>query len=292
MTSIEHGVFVPPERRRMGMVFQSYAIWPHMTVFDNVAYPCGPAVSPFSEVAPRVGEAHRLVQLEGYERATPHSFRAPAATRGPCPRPGCSILLCAAARRAALQPRCPAPRGNAVQIRELQQRLKITTVYVTHDQSEALWLSDIVAVMHAGKIVQLGPPREIYETPANQFVASFVGSTNFIRGRASSQDGLVETSVGVLRCRLPSGTRADDELLFSIRPSAAAIRIEPPHDASNVITAAACTRRSTLANGLTARWTVAESCCVPHRPGRRAEARPGRLPDGRARSLHRLTTER
>jgi len=129
------------------------------------------------------------------------------------------------------------------EIRELQQRLDITAIYVTHDQAEALALSDTIAVMEAGKILALGPPREIYAAPASRFVADFVGSTNIVRGRtlaARRADGTapVETAFGVVRCRLQDGLAAGDAVEVLIRPESVALGTAAPASGENVWQAA------------------------------------------------------
>ncbi|MDA1311198.1 MAG: ABC transporter ATP-binding protein [Proteobacteria bacterium] len=174
------GVAVPAERREIGMVFQSYAIWPHMTVANNVAFPLKIRRMPSSDIARLVTDALKLVQLDAY------------ADRYPSQLSGGQQQRVALARAIVFQPRIlllDEPLSNLDaklreemrgEIRDLQLRLGITTLFVTHDQDEALSLSDLVAVMHEGRIVQVGGPREIYEHPKTRFVANFVGWTNFL----------------------------------------------------------------------------------------------------------------
>lgn len=174
------GLAVPAERREIGMVFQSYAIWPHMTVANNVAFPLKIRRMPGSDIAKRVADALKLVQLDAY------------AERYPSQLSGGQQQRVALARAIVFQPRIlllDEPLSNLDaklreemrgEIRDLQLRLGITTLFVTHDQDEALSLSDFVAVMHEGRIVQVGSPRDIYENPKTRFVADFVGWTNFL----------------------------------------------------------------------------------------------------------------
>jgi spermidine/putrescine transport system ATP-binding protein len=174
------GRFVAPERREIGMVFQSYAIWPHMTVFANVAYPLEVRRRPTAEVRERVLAALRLMEME-------HLAERPATALS-----GGQQQRVAIARALVFQPRVllmDEPLSNLdaklreqmrVEIRALQQRLGITTVYVTHDQEEAMVLSDEIAVMHAGRILQVAPPETIYTRPANRTVAAFVGMPNLL----------------------------------------------------------------------------------------------------------------
>ncbi len=173
---------LPPEQRGMGMVFQNYALWPHMTVYENVAFPLRARGLPRDEIDKRVKEALELVKLYELRDRYPHQLSGGQQQR------------VALARALAVQPKVlllDEPLSNLdaklreemrFELRELQKKLRITAVYVTHDQAEALALSDRIAVMNAGRIMQIGTPREIYEEPANTFVADFIGKINFIEG--------------------------------------------------------------------------------------------------------------
>jgi iron(III) transport system ATP-binding protein len=174
------GFFVPPDRRQLGMVFQSYAIWPHMTVFDNVAYPLRIRRRPRSEIRERVQAALRLVEMEGFADRP-----APALSGGQQQR-------VAIARALVFEPEVlllDEPLSNldarlrtqmGDEFRALQKRLGITSLYVTHDQEEAMALSDRVVVMQAGGILQVGTPEEIYQRPTSRAVAAFFGSPNLL----------------------------------------------------------------------------------------------------------------
>ena len=189
LTDAGRRLFLPPERRNLGMVFQSYALWPHMTVADNVAYGLRTRRAPEADIRKRVEDALSLVQLQGLGGRFPHQLSGGQQQR------------VALARALVYQPRIlllDEPLSNLdaklreqarVWLRELQQRLRITTIYVTHDQTEALSLSDRIAVMSRGRIVQLGPPREIYEHPADSFVADFIGQASFLPGEVAASDG-------------------------------------------------------------------------------------------------------
>jgi iron(III) transport system ATP-binding protein len=178
------GVFVAPERREIGMVFQSYAIWPHMTVFANVAYPLQVRRRSAVEVRERVEGALRLMEMA-------HLADRPATALS-----GGQQQRVAIARALVFQPRVllmDEPLSNLdaklreqmrVEIRSLQQRLGITTVYVTHDQEEAMVLSDEIAVMHEGRVLQIADPQTIYTRPANRTVAAFVGAPNLLQAKA------------------------------------------------------------------------------------------------------------
>ena len=241
--SFEKNLFVSPDKRGIGMVFQSYAIWPHMTVYQNVAYALEVKRTPRDEIRRRTMEALERVGLEGVaERPAPHlsggQQQRVALARAIVGRP--SLLL------------FDEPLSNLdaklrermrIEIRELQQRLDITAVYVTHDQAEALALSDTIAVMEGGRILALGPPREIYGAPGNRFVADFVGSTNIVRGRALAAAAAggtapVETAFGVVRCRLQGDIRPGDEVELLIRPECVALLTAPPAEPENVWQAA------------------------------------------------------
>jgi iron(III) transport system ATP-binding protein len=177
------GHFVAPERREIGMVFQSYAIWPHMTVFANVAYPLEVRRRPGAEVRERVLASLRLMEME-------HLAERPATALS-----GGQQQRVAIARALVFQPRVllmDEPLSNLdaklreqmrVELRALQQRLEITTLYVTHDQEEAMVLSDEIAVMHAGRILQVAPPETVYTRPANRTVAAFVGMPNLLEAK-------------------------------------------------------------------------------------------------------------
>jgi iron(III) transport system ATP-binding protein len=178
------GIFVAPNRRGFGMVFQSYAIWPHMNVFQNVAFPLevGPRRYSRQHIRDKVTRVLTAVQLDQL------------ADREATKLSGGQQQRLALARALVMEPALlllDEPLSNLdaklrdqmrFELKRLQRELKITTVYVTHDQTEALALSHQIAVMKDGRIQQIGSPREIYEHPADQFVADFVGNTNFIEG--------------------------------------------------------------------------------------------------------------
>jgi ABC-type sugar transport system ATPase subunit len=172
------GIFVTPERREIGMVFQSYAIWPHMTVFANLAYPLEVRRRPAPEVRTRVLDALRSMEMA-------HLAERPATALS-----GGQQQRVAIARALVFQPRVllmDEPLSNLdaklreqmrVELRTLQQRLGITTLYVTHDQEEEMVLSDEIAVMQDGRVLQIAPPETLYARPASRAVAAFVGSPN------------------------------------------------------------------------------------------------------------------
>jgi iron(III) transport system ATP-binding protein len=185
--SDSHGV-VPPERRGMGMVFQSYAVWPHMTVFDNVAFGLRLRRWARKAIRTKVQTVLELVNMAEY------------AARYPTQLSGGQQQRVALARALATEPAIllldePLSNLDALlrekmrfEIRSLQQRLGITTIYVTHSQEEALVLSDVVATMNEGRIVEMGPPEELYRRPRTRFVATFIGLANILEGRAIGPD--------------------------------------------------------------------------------------------------------
>jgi iron(III) transport system ATP-binding protein len=215
--------FVAPNRRNIGMVFQSYAIWPHMNVFQNAAFPLEVSRERIGRKAiedkvMRVLSAVGLEQLAGRE-ATKLS--------------GGQQQRLALARALVMEPQLlllDEPLSNLdaklrqrmrFELKRLQRELRITTVYVTHDQSEALALSHQVAVMNEGRILQIGSPREIYETPRNRFVADFVGTTNFVDGQvADGTDGRyrVRTALGEFSAHSADALSSGDAVALSIRP--------------------------------------------------------------------------
>lgn len=220
--SARKDISIPPYKRDIGMVFQSYAIWPHMSVFENVAFPLREMERKRSrqEIQAKVREALALVQLEGLEDRP-----APFLSGGQQQR-------LALARALVKEPRVlllDEPLSNLdaklreetrLELRELVKRLGITTLYVTHDQLEALTMSDVVAVMDQGRIVQEASPTEIYQSPRERFVANFIGLTNFLEGRVKKlgQPGEVETSSGILRCMIPEGIAVGEAVAIVIRP--------------------------------------------------------------------------
>src|SRR2546423_1643306 len=215
-------VNIPAEKRGLSMVFQSYAIWPHMSVFDNVAYGLRVRKRPEAEVTARVREALDLVQL------------GELGARSASKLSGGQQQRVALARAFVFSPAVllfDEPLSNLdaklraemrVELKELQRRLAITSVYVTHDLEEALAISDRIVVMRDGVIEQVGTPAEIYDRPRNTFVADFIGSANLIRGRRRpdlERDGLVgiEPPGGALVHGTPLDRPAGAEPLFAVR---------------------------------------------------------------------------
>jgi iron(III) transport system ATP-binding protein len=233
--------FVPAYRRPIGMVFQSYAIWPHMTVFENVAFPLRVAKQKISndEIRRKVMTAVEHVELGGYQDRMATQLSGGQQQR------------LALARALVREPKVlllDEPLSNLdaklrermrVELRELQRRLGITTLYVTHDQIEALSMSNVIAVMSAGVTVQEGTPREIYLQPRSKFVAQFIGSTNQITGQVtncgSDGIGIVRTEEGEISCGILTELRAGDKVVVVVRPESIVLHQKKPSHGENIL---------------------------------------------------------
>jgi ABC-type Fe3+/spermidine/putrescine transport system ATPase subunit len=216
---------LPPHARNIGMVFQNYALWPHMTVRANVAYGLRLRKLGGALIEARVAEGLRKVNLIGLEARYPGQLSGGQQQR------------VALARALVLNPDIlllDEPLSNLdakirvqvrAEIRKLQQELRITTIYVTHDQEEALSLSDRVAVMKDGRVLQVGVPKELYERPRTRFVADFVGTNNLVPGEVRERRGaelVVGTALGALHA-IPSGPLEGDRCVLAIRPENVAL---------------------------------------------------------------------
>jgi iron(III) transport system ATP-binding protein len=214
---------VPPNRRHTGMVFQSYALWPHMTVTDNVAYGLRVRRVAGAERARRVEEALRLVQMEAYGGRKPNELSGGQQQR------------VALARALVITPTVllldePLSNLDAKLRLEMRAEIKricgetgITTVYVTHDQKEALSMADRLAVLRNGRMVQVGPPRQVYDRPVDRFVADFLGETNFLEAVVEARDGSLVRLMSAAGAIVSScGTSAGPgvRVTCSIRPEA------------------------------------------------------------------------
>ena len=220
----------PPERRPVNMVFQSYALFPHLSVFDNVAFGLRRRKVPDAEARKRVGETLELVRLTGYDR------------RGPGELSGGQQQRVALARALVCEPTVlllDEPLGALdlklrrqlqVELKRVQVEVGITFVYVTHDQEEALALSDRIAVMNGGRIEQLGTPEELYDRPRTRFVADFIGTTNLLSGTVATVaggDAVVELAGGG-RCVVSAdGLALGAAVEVAVRPEAVELAVVP-----------------------------------------------------------------
>jgi len=218
---------VPPAKRNTAMCFQSYALFPHMDVWDNIAFGLKMRKVPKEEQKKRVGEALEMMSLGGMGKRRPGQLSGGQQQR------------VALARAIVTQPDIllfDEPLSNLdaklrvqvrVEIREMQKRLGITAIYVTHDQDEALAISDRIVVMHQGRIEQVGDPRSIYLHPRTSFVAGFIGLANIVKGKVVAREGgrlELETALGRLAAAAGDSTAAPgDEVCFSFRPESMAL---------------------------------------------------------------------
>ena len=237
-------VSVPVYDRDIGMVFQSYAIWPHMNVFNNAAYPLRVSKTrnfSASEIHEKVTDILEMVGLGEF-------IRRPSTQLS-----GGQQQRLALARALTREPRLlllDEPLSNLdaqlreqmrVELKRLQQEWGVTTVYVTHDQSEALAISDRIAVMNEGVIMQVGAPQEIYNRPTSEFVAHFIGKTNLIHGDLAADAAAgalanVTTELGLLRCTFPAAVSATSNIAVVIRPENVIIAKQDGAEAGEIST--------------------------------------------------------
>jgi ABC-type Fe3+/spermidine/putrescine transport system ATPase subunit len=219
---------IPPYERNIGMVFQNYALWPPMTISGNITYGLKLKKIPRAEIANKISHVLKLVNLTGLEKRYPGQLSGGQQQR------------VALARALVLNPDVlllDEPLSNLdakirvqvrAEIRKLQKELAITTVYVTHDQEEALTLSDRIAVINHGKLMQIGTPRDLYDRPHNPFVADFIGINNLIPGdvqeiNASENWMRVQTKAGSLICTPEESFKPGDRCMITVRPETASI---------------------------------------------------------------------
>ena len=221
---------VPPRRRNIGMVFQNYALFPHMTVGANLAFPLEVRRLDKDAVAERVARALQLVRLEGFEDRRPGQLSGGQQQR------------VAIARALVFEPRLvlmDEPLGALdrrlreemqFEIRRIQRTLGVTVVYVTHDQQEAMAMSDRVAVFNGGRIEQVAAPEVLYEEPERPFVASFIGDNNLLRGVVAAVDGdTCDVTVGGLTVNafMVEAHAVGDEVVLAVRPERTGLAAEP-----------------------------------------------------------------
>ncbi|MBU3737802.1 MAG: ABC transporter ATP-binding protein [Rhodoferax sp.] len=233
---------VAAEKRDIGMVFQNYALFPHLTVQQNLAFGLEMRKVPRADIERRTAQALATVQLQGLGDRYPRQLSGGQQQR------------VALARALVIEPRIlllDEPLANLDArlrdemrefIRDLQRRVGITTVYVTHDQAEALTMSDRVVVMFAGRVAQVGPPRDIYERPVSRAVAEFVGRVNLLAGTvlANGPDGCkVRTVLGDIEVRQAADARVGTSVDIALRPEAIALQPASPGSFSGRVVAAA-----------------------------------------------------
>ncbi|HXV81519.1 MAG TPA: ABC transporter ATP-binding protein, partial [Candidatus Binatia bacterium] len=222
---------VPPHKRNTGMVFQNYALWPHIDVWNNVAYGLKMRRVSEAEKKQRVGRALETVQMEAYAERLPNQLSGGQQQR------------VALARALVIEPDVillDEPLSNLdaklridmrAQIKEIHQKIGRTMIYVTHDQAEALSMADRIAVMHSGRVIQVGTPRQLYTRPESAYVAEFIGGTNLLPGTLDERGDLltVKTSVGLIRAANGAKDIARGDLVFcSVRPESLRVQPEGP----------------------------------------------------------------
>jgi putative spermidine/putrescine transport system ATP-binding protein len=230
---------LPPEKRDVGMTFQNYALFPHMTVAENIAFPLRMKKVPKQEIADRIKNALELVRLSGFESRHPKQLSGGQQQRISLAR---SIvfdpsLLLMDEPLGALDKKLR--QHMQLELKQLQRKLQMTVVYVTHDQEEALTMSDRIAVMNEGRIEQIDTPDEIYQHPKNWFVADFIGESNFIDGNIieiNADNSLIEIPTNK-KINGPKNEwmRAGMEVFVLLRPERLNIHLEKPIDARNLV---------------------------------------------------------
>ncbi len=264
---------VPPRSRDAGLVFQTYALWPHMTVAENVAYGLRVRGKGRAEIAERVQQVLKMVRLDGFAERRPNQLSGGQQQR------------VALARALVIEPRVlllDEPLSNLDarlrdemrdEIRRLHEETQLTMVYVTHDQKEALTLADQLALLQGGRVLQVGKPRDVYDRPATRFAANFLGESNFVPGTVRETDAkecLVETALGPLRGVPSAGAPAvGASVLCSMRPHA--LVLNAADEAPNRI-AGQVTRVTFLGElvqlSVRSGDTVLEVASLPHIAGR------------------------
>lgn len=240
LCSTQRRLFVPPDKRGMGMVFQSYAVWPHMTIFENVAFPLKLRRSSKATVKEKVRQVLELVNLGGIE------------DRGATLLSGGQQQRVALARALVFSPEIlllDEPLSNLdaklraqmrLELKSLQKRIGVTSIFVTHDQVEAMVISDRLAVMDQGRIEQIGPPMEVYEKPQTRFVMDFIGQVNHCSGKiveVTPEAYVAKTEKAgedAVQCIALDTLRPGQEVTLSIRPEDIKVYSSPPGQRPNV----------------------------------------------------------
>ena len=229
---------VPPHRRETGMVFQNYALFPHLSVFDNIAYGLRARKVPSREIEERIGQIIGSVQLDGLEERAPSQLSGGQQQR------------VALARALVISPQIllmDEPLSNLdaklrvsmrEEIRRIQKELGITTIYVTHDQEEAMAVSDRIAILNCGRLEQVGAPGEIYFRPVSRFAAEFMGSSNILEMTVVGYDGavsLITAEAGGQRLQVKGERPAEGRIVLSIRPEWIGLAADTQADQPNVL---------------------------------------------------------
>ncbi len=236
VNSPARGIYVSTEKRDIGMVFQSYAIWPHMNVFQNVSFPLikGRKKIPKEQIAEKVRDALKLVQLDGLE------------DRPATDLSGGQQQRVAMARAMVTEPKIllmDEPLSNLdarlreqmrVELKKITKAAGVTTLYVTHDQAEALSLGDKVCVMHDGEIIQMAPPHEVYAKPASVFVAQFVGEMNFVKAKVAGV-GQIESALGIIAALAPNGFSVGATVTLAVRPEHVKVTPAPSYGSATMV---------------------------------------------------------
>ena len=227
---------LPPSRRPLNLMFQSYALFPHMTVSQNVAYGLEMENRPKPEIRRRVGEILDMTELSGFAGRKPAQLsggqsQRVALARALVKRPRVLLLdepLAALDKKLRTQ--------MQLELKRMQHEIGISFVVVTHDQEEVLVMADRVAVINDGRVVQLGTPHELYESPCNRFVAGFIGTMNLVAGRAVA-GGVAVDGLGVLRASGGESINEGDEAWLTVRPERIRLDLEKPEGADSALRA-------------------------------------------------------
>ncbi len=229
---------MPPERRGIGMVFQNYAIFPHMHVYDNIAFGLRMRKMPAHDMRDRVKAALGQVDLLGYEARYQRELSGGEQQRVALAR----VLVTEPSILLLDEPLSALDKKLREEmkywIKELQQKLGITTIYVTHDQGEALTMSDRIAVMNKGEVIQIGTPRDIYEHPVNRFVTMFVGESTILKARVAAVDGVTcRLAIGSFEAAAPhrDDVSVGDEVALVLRPESVLLGAEAENADANVL---------------------------------------------------------
>jgi len=223
----------PPHRRNVNMVFQNYALFPHMNVFENVAFGLRVKRLSSNEIGKRVGEALEMVQLYGMDQRKPAQLsggqqQRVALARALVNQP--AVLLLDEPLGALDQ---KLRKDMQLELKRLQREVKITFIYVTHDQEEALTMSDRIAVMDQGKVLQVDDPRTLYDSPNSRYVASFIGTTNFFNGKVASVQGdelcIELAGQGQIWAQAPTDLPVGQAVTVSVRPERLSLSADAPN---------------------------------------------------------------